>query len=53
MTTKILYVNHNDRTVRVLLLYHKNHLVKATNETATWRDAIKQEFKALLVGFNL
>lgn len=49
----ILYVNHNDRTVRVLLLYHKDHLSKSASETATWRGIIKQEFKDLLAGFSL
>ena len=47
----ILYVNHNDRTVRVLLLYHKDYLSKSASETATWRGIIKQEFKDLLAGF--
>ena len=49
----ILYVNHNDRTVRVLLLYHKDHLGKSASETATWRGIIKQEFKDLLTRFSL
>ena len=45
--------NHNDRTVRVLLLYHKDHLGKSASETATWRGIIKQEFKDLLTRFSL
>ncbi|TWP08494.1 hypothetical protein EUA76_01430 [TM7 phylum sp. oral taxon 350] len=49
----ILYVNHNERIVRVLLLYHKNHLGKDTNETAIWQNIVKQEFKDLLAVFNL
>lgn len=49
----ILYVNHNERVVRVLLLYHKNHLGKDTNETAIWQNIVKQEFKDLLAVFNL
>lgn len=49
----ILYVNHNERTVRVLLLYHKDHLGKIANETAAWRNIIKQEFKDLLAEFSL
>lgn len=48
----ILYVNHNDRTVRVLLLYHKGYLGKSASETATWRGIIKQEFKDLLTRFS-
>ena len=49
----ILYVNHNERTVRVLLLYHKDHLGKTANETAAWRNIVKQEFKDLLAEFSL
>ena len=49
----ILYVNHNERTVRVLLLYHKDHLGKIASETAAWRNIIKQEFKDLLAEFSL
>ena len=49
----IAYVNHNEHTVRILLLYHKNHLGKATNETDTWRGIIKQKFKDLLAEFSL
>lgn len=49
----ILYVNHNQRVVRVLLLYHKNHLGSAANETATWRTIIKHEYRELLINFDL
>lgn len=49
----ILHVNHNERTVRVLLLYHKDHLGKSANETNTWRSIIKHEFNDLLTEFNL
>ena len=49
----ILYVNHNERIVRVLLLYHKNHLGKDTNETAIWQNIVKQEFEDLVAGFKL
>ena len=39
----IVYVDRNERTVHVLMVYHKNDLGAATGaETATWKRMIRQ-----------
>jgi hypothetical protein len=49
----ILYVNHQERIVRVLLAYHKDHLGKKTSETGEWQRIIKSQYAELLQNFNL
>lgn len=49
----ILYVNHNNRIVHVLLVYYKDDLGKSANETALWHAHIKKEYKELLESFGL
>lgn len=46
----IVSVNNKNSAIKILLLYHKNHLGKG-NETATWKQIIKEnypEYKNLL-----
>ena len=46
----IVAINDQDKSIKILLLYHKNHLGKG-NETAKWKQIIKEnylEYKNLL-----
>lgn len=46
----IVVVNNNECSVKILLLYHKDHLGKG-NETAKWKQVIKEnypEYRSLL-----
>lgn len=45
----IAYVNESEKVVRVMLIYHKNHIDSSCGgETAWWRSVIKKEFNDLL-----
>ena len=48
----IAYVNHDQKVVRILLVYHKDQLGKKSNETGEWERVVKAEFKTLLVNFH-
>lgn len=48
----IAYVNHNEKVVRILLVYHKDHLGKSGSETSVWEKMIKAEFATLLENFS-
>jgi hypothetical protein len=49
----IVYVNDTQRTVHILLVYHKDHADKKSGETAWWKRIIKEEYKELLKDFHL
>lgn len=44
----IAYVNEIEKIVRILLVYHKDHLGKGSGETNEWERTIKTEYKELL-----
>lgn len=48
----IVYVHDPEKTVRVLLVYNKDHVDKKAGETAWWERTIRNEYKSLLVDFN-
>lgn len=48
----IAYVDENQKKISILLIYHKNHMGKSTNETAWWENIIKIEYKHLLKDFS-
>ena len=47
----IAYVNTREKIVRILLVYHKDHLRKGAGETNEWERIIKEEFRGLLKNF--
>lgn len=48
----ILVVNEETRSVKVLLVYSKNHISKP-NETTKWKSIIKENFESYADVFNL
>ncbi len=48
----IAYVDNANQVVRILLIYHKDHVDKKASETAWWERTIKGEYKTLLEGFS-
>lgn len=49
----IAYVNETERVVRILLVYHKDHVDKKSSETSWWERIIKKEYKYLINDFQL
>jgi hypothetical protein len=47
----ILFVNESEHSVKILLVYHKNH-VKSKHETAWWQGIIADEFPDIRDTFN-
>lgn len=48
----IAHVNDTEKTVSVLLVYHKDHCDKKSGETAWWKRLVKDEYEELLDEFT-
>ncbi|MEN9920493.1 MAG: hypothetical protein RL538_386 [Candidatus Parcubacteria bacterium] len=40
----IVAIHETEKTVKVLLIYHKSDIVKSGNETVAWKQIIKENF---------
>lgn len=48
----VAHIDENQKKISILLIYHKNHVGKAANETAWWDSIVKAEYKHLLKDFS-